>query len=219
MQGAGDQFLPVPDSPRMSTGAMPRATLATRCLTLRMASDAPTRRAIDRLQGSRNRPRCRGQGAAAAAGAGAPSPPHCRGHHRAELLEIHGLGEVVEGARAQGLHGVFRRTVGGHHHAALAPLLVAQVLQQFHAKAVGQAHVADDHVEAFGLQLLACFEQGGGGIDAVALAQQGQLVQGAQVGFVVDHQDGCGRCVHGHITPRWCQTGRPILAGARPCGS
>ena len=36
--------LPVPDSPWISTGAMPRDTLATRCLTLRMASDSPTRR-------------------------------------------------------------------------------------------------------------------------------------------------------------------------------
>ncbi len=34
--------LPVPDSPRISTGAMLRATLAMRCLTLRMASESPT---------------------------------------------------------------------------------------------------------------------------------------------------------------------------------
>ena len=36
--------LPVPDSPRTSTGAMPRATLAMRALTRRMGSDSPTRR-------------------------------------------------------------------------------------------------------------------------------------------------------------------------------
>jgi len=123
--------------------------------------------------------------------------------------------------RAPGLAARYGREprIGWFALDADAPLLVAQVLQQFHAKAVGQAHVADDHVEAFGLQLLACFEQGGGGIDAVALAQQGQLVQGAQVGFVVDHQDGCGRCVHGHITPRWCQTGMWTPAAGRPCES
>lgn len=34
--------LPVPDSPCTSTGAMPRATLAMRCLTACMAGDSPT---------------------------------------------------------------------------------------------------------------------------------------------------------------------------------
>ena len=36
--------LPVPDSPRTSTGAMPRATLAMRDLTMRIGSESPTMR-------------------------------------------------------------------------------------------------------------------------------------------------------------------------------
>jgi hypothetical protein len=45
------------------------------------------------------------------------------------------------------------------------------------------------HVEALAGQQLRGFGQRGGGVDAVALAQQRQLVQRAQVGFVVHHQD------------------------------
>ena len=120
-------------------------------------------------------------------------------HHQPELLQIDRLGQVIEGAAAQRLDSVFGGTVGRHDHAAFAPLLVAQVLQQFHAKAVGQAHVADHHVKAQGLQLLAGLLQGGGGFYAVALAQQGQLVEGAQVGLIVNNQDGGGRGIHGKV--------------------
>ena len=120
-----------------------------------------------------------------------------RGHHRAELLEVHGLGEVVEGPGAQRLDRVFCRAVSGHDHAALPALLVAQVLQQLHAEPVGQPHVGDHRVKALGLELLAGLLHVGRGLDPVALTQQGELVQGAQIGFVVNDKDGGGRGVHG----------------------
>jgi hypothetical protein len=115
---------------------------------------------------------------------------HRRGHDGAELLQVHRLGQVVERAGAQRLHGVLGRAVGGHDHAALAALLVAQVAQQFHAEAVGQAHVGDHRIEALHLQLLARLAHAGGGLHAVAFAQQRQLVQRAQVGLVVHDEDG-----------------------------
>ena len=51
-----------------------------------------------------------------------------------------------------------------------------------------------------GLQLLAGFLQRGCRAHVVALAQQGQLVERAQVGLVIDHKNGCGRGVHGNQT-------------------
>ena len=68
--------LPVPDSPRMSTGAMPRATLATRSLTVRMASDSPTRRSSEALQVSPgSSDPLRADAARGLRGAGTLSPP------------------------------------------------------------------------------------------------------------------------------------------------
>jgi hypothetical protein len=134
---------------------------------------------------------------------------HRRGHDGAELLEIDGLGEVVERAGAQGLDGVFGRSVSGHDHAALAPLLRTHLLQQLHAEAVGQAHVGDDGVELLPVQLRARLLHTGGGFHAVAFAQQGQLVERAQVGFVIDDEDGGGAGHTEWIKPRGCRTARP----------
>ena len=131
------------------------------------------------------------------AGSGnAAGPLHGRGHDRAELLEIDRLGQIVERACAQRLDGVFRRAVGRHHHAALAPLVLAQMQQHLHAVAVGQAHVADHHIELLHAQLLARFLHRTCGFDAVALAQQREFVERPQVGFIVDDKNGGGVCRH-----------------------
>ena len=130
------------------------------------------------------------------------------GHHLPELLEVHGLGQVVEGAGAQRAHGVFGRAVGRDHDAAFAPALFAQLLQYLQAHAVGQAHVGDHDIEAAGAQQLARLLHAGRGFHAVALAQQAQLVERAQIGFVVDHENGgTGHGGHGS-TPQSNQTGR-----------
>jgi hypothetical protein len=125
--------------------------------------------------------------------------------HRAELLQVDRLGEVVEGAGLQRLDRVLGRAVGRHHHAALAALVFLDAVDDLHALAVGQPHVGDHRVEAAGLQVLPRFRHAARGLDAVALAQQRQLVQRAQVGLVVDDQDlrrplgGRGGNAHGAI--------------------
>ena len=68
-----------------------------------------------------------------------------------------------------------------------------QALQQLQPQAVRQAHVGDDGVELLAVQLLPGLSQRAGGIDAVTLAQQCELVQRAQVRLVVDDQDAGGR--------------------------
>ncbi|MOA24407.1 hypothetical protein D3C78_1450820 [compost metagenome] len=124
---------------------------------------------------------------------------HGRGHDGAKLLEVHGLAQVVEGAGAQGFDHVVGRAVGGDDHAALGALLRAQVMQQFQPQPIGQAHVGEHGIEALGLQLRARLLHAVRGFDTVALAQQGQLVERAQVGFVIDDQDGGSNVRHG----RW----------------
>jgi hypothetical protein len=126
---------------------------------------------------------------------------HGRGDHRSELLEVHRLAQVVEGAGLERLDGILGRAIGGDDHAALAALQGAQALDQLDAQPVGQAHIGDQHLVAALQQLLPGTGHGFCHIDAVAFAQQGQLVERAQIGLVVHDQDagvragGC--CRHG----------------------
>jgi hypothetical protein len=87
-------------------------------------------------------------------------------HHRAKLLEVHRLGQVVEGARFQRVHRVLGRAVGGHDDAALGALLRLQLAQQLQAQAVGQPHVGDHARQSLAVrQQLARLGQRGGRID------------------------------------------------------
>ena len=116
-----------------------------------------------------------------------------RGDDVAELFQINRLGEVVEGPGLECLHGVFRRAVGGDHDAALRALVTRQFAKQCQPFAVGQAHVGDQQVVAVARQEFAGLGQRAGRLHLVAFAQQGQLVQRAQIGFVVDNQQ--PRCI------------------------
>ena len=113
---------------------------------------------------------------------------HGRGDYAAKLLEIDRLGQVVKGAGFQRLDGVLGRAVGRDDDAALRPPLGHQLFEQIQAQAVGQAHVGDDDVKAPGGQLVARLGHVGGAEHLVPGAQQGQLVQRTQIGFVVHHQ-------------------------------
>jgi len=115
-----------------------------------------------------------------------------RADHAAKLLQIDRLGEVVEGAALQRLDGVLGRAVGGDHDAALGALGLRHLAQQLQPQAVGQTHVGDDDVEALLSQLRTRLGQRAGRGHLVALTQQRQFVQGAQIGFVVHHQHARG---------------------------
>ncbi len=71
-----------------------------------------------------------------------------RSHDGAKLLQVDGLGEVVESAVAQCFYGIFRRAIGSHHNGAFGAALRAQLPQQLHAQPIGQAHVGNQYVKA-----------------------------------------------------------------------
>ena len=199
--------LPVPDSPCTSTGAMLRATLPTIACTCCMLSVRPTSRcsagggaAARRLGGTRG---AVGVGAAAAGRAGARrAATERRGHHGTKLPQVHRLGQVVVGAALERLHRALRRAVGGDDDGLLAARALLQPLQQFQAGAVGQPHVGDDRAVGTLAQQRPGLLDAARGLDHVAFAHQRQLVQRAQIGFVVDDQQAVGGG-RGHALRRW----------------
>ena len=71
---------------------------------------------------------------------------------------------------------------------------VLEPAQHVQAAAVGQAHVGDDRAVGAVLQMQQRLLHRAGGVHVVALAQQGQLVERAQVGLVVDDEQAEMRC-------------------------
>ena len=120
-----------------------------------------------------------------------------RGDDGAELLQVDRLGQVVVGAGLQRLDRVLGRAVGGDDDRLLAPAALFEPAQHVQAGAVGQPHVGDDGAVGPVLQVQQRLLHRARGLDVVALAQQRQLVERAQVGFVVDDQQAEVRSV-GH---------------------
>ena len=201
--------LPVPDSPCTSTGAMLRATFSTMARTCCIAGDWPmSRRSVAGASGGagstdgavdrwpRQARRFSGRGLAALR-------RQARGHHRrrdlrcaaqrgcddgAELAQIDGLGEVVVGAGLERFDRVLRRTIGRDDNGFLAPRGLLELAQQIEPGTVRQPHVGDDGAVGSVFQVEQCLLHRAGGLDVVALAQQRQLVQRAQVGLIVDDE-------------------------------
>ena len=123
---------------------------------------------------------------------------HSRSNHGAKLLKVHWLGQIVEGPRAQGLHRVLCGAICRHHNATLSALLDPQILKQFHAKTIRQAHVGDHRIELVVTELFTRLLQRGRGLDTVSLPEQRQLIQSAKIGFVINNKNGCGRSSHGN---------------------
>jgi hypothetical protein len=134
-------------------------------------------------------------GSAPHRGGSARVASECTGHHGAELTQIDRLGQVVVGAGLEGLDGVLGRTEGGDDDGALATSLLLEPGQHIHARTVGQSHVGDDHLIALVAQQRQGLGNRLGAVQLIPLAQQRQLVQGAQVGFVVDDEQAFG----GHV--------------------
>ena len=135
------------------------------------------------------------------------------GYGRPQLAAIH---IVVQDGRAAivdtGSNASVPQVLG-----ALAALGLAELAQQLDALAIGQAHVGDDGVKAVGLELFARLLDAGCGLHPIAFAQQGQFVQGAQVGFVVHDEDGGGSGRGGaHVSdPLRCAPPEADETGAR----
>jgi hypothetical protein len=123
-----------------------------------------------------------------------------RAHARHQFARAEGLDEVVVGARIQRLDlaglGAARRQ---HDHGHRRPL--AQVADQVHAVAVGQAQVQHHQVGAARAGLDQAALQGGGLVHLVALGLQGEPHEAADVGLVFDDQD-LGGVGHGETFAR-----------------
>ena len=121
---------------------------------------------------------------------------HRSSHHAAQLLQIHRFTDVVKRARFQGFDRIFCRAIGRNHNGAFFASTLLQLSQHFQPQAVGQAHIADDGGIALFADGRARGRHRACGVDAITLAHQGQLVQLAQVGFVIDHQNMQGFFTH-----------------------
>ena len=120
------------------------------------------------------------------------------GDHTAELFQVDRLGEVVESAGFQRLHGVLRGAICRHHDAALRTLLLQHPVQELQSQPVRQAHVGDDGVEAMRSQLLPRFRERASRFHPIAFTQQREFVEGAQVGLVIDDEHMGGKRCDGH---------------------
>ena len=111
-----------------------------------------------------------------------------RGNDRAKLFEVDRLGQVIERAGLERLDRVFCRAIGRDDNTTLPALLRADVADQLQAETIGQPHVGDDQVKSVFMQAGKGLRQAFSGIDPEALAQQRQLIERAQVRFVIDNQ-------------------------------
>ena len=134
-----------------------------------------------------------------------------------ELVQIDGFGQVIKGAGLQCTHRVVGRSVCRDDDAAFGALVLLQPFDQFQTLPVWQAHVGHQHGETLALQQIACLLQIACAADRVAATLQGDFVECAQIGFVINDQNlsgGGGGC---HMGPRSCAWGGDIyLAGL--CG-
>ncbi len=112
----------------------------------------------------------------------------------AQHLQVHRLGDEVEGARLERLDGGAHVAVGGDHGDGHARMILVHVPDEFDAVAVGQAHVGEAQAEGRRLRRRVGLAEirHRRGVDVHAL--QRDLDQLADVGLVVDDQ--CAGTAH-----------------------
>ena len=152
-------------------------------------------RLATQAQGTRHRrlrrlPGCR---TAEAAGAGAQG----RLHHGAQLIERNRLGEIVERTRLERDDGIVGAAECGDHGDWRVLVLRRDLLDQFDPESVSQPHVGQHQCIFTLAQVAARSRQRFGAVDIESHADQGDLQQFAQIGFVVDYQDARRR--HGRL--------------------
>ena len=106
----------------------------------------------------------------------------------AQAGEVDRFGEEVEGAGFQRGDGGVQAAVGGDHGHRYVGVALLNVLHQFHAGAIGQAHVGQAQVERLAGQPVAGLLDVAGAAGVELHAAEGDLQQLADIGFVVDDQ-------------------------------
>ncbi|MCY1227069.1 hypothetical protein D9M72_393280 [compost metagenome] len=117
-------------------------------------------------------------------------------HQAAQLLQRDRLGDVVEGAGLERFHGVVGAAVGGDDRHRDALRRGRQLAHDLDAQAVAQAHIGQHQAVAALRQLLARLGERAGQHHVMAHAADRDVQQLAQVGLVVDDQDGIRRSGH-----------------------
>src|SRR5690606_6228916 len=112
-------------------------------------------------------------------------------------VDVHRLGNEVEGAGLQRFHRGLDVAVGGDHGHGGFGEAGGDVADQLQAGAVGQAHVGQAEVVLAAGQQFLRGGKGGGGIGAQAHAAQGQDKEFTDVVLVVDDEGAAGVC-HGN---------------------
>ena len=107
-----------------------------------------------------------------------------------QAIEGNGLGEVIERTVAHGVDCVGDGAVGGEQNDGGFRRCLARSPHDFHAGAVGHAHIGDDQIEVAAFHVADRFAHAGGSFDAPAVAQKIGAQRGANARFVVDHHYG-----------------------------
>ncbi|MCY1534640.1 hypothetical protein D9M68_700180 [compost metagenome] len=131
----------------------------------------------------------------------------------AQAAEVHRLGDEVEGACLESVHRGVQAAVGGDHRHRKQRVALLDVLHQFQAGTVGQAHVGQAQVEGLAAQPFAGFLEVAGAAGVELHPPEGDLQQFADIGLVVDDQGSLSG--HGQLSLRgWAKVMRKQLP---PC--
>ena len=135
------------------------------------------------------------------------------GHQGAELLVLEGvarrgaqplaverLGQEIEGAEAHRLHRHVHRTVGGDHHYGTGQLLLRDLLQDRHARHVGQLEIEQHHGGRAGQQVRQCLLAAIGQLYLITILGQVLLIDDSQTAGVF-HQQNAGFAFSHEIHP------------------
>jgi hypothetical protein len=104
-------------------------------------------------------------------------------------LLFHRLGQVVEGAKPDGLHRRLDMGITGHHHHRAGDAEAAEMLQQFDAGMALEHDIAEDQIEFPRCHHLDRLAKRGDGLDRFITSPFQEGAESiAKTGFVVDHQ-------------------------------
>ena len=127
---------------------------------------------------------------------------------RSQLLERHGLREIVECAGFERGHRILRAAIGRDHRDGQVETFLVDVLDDAQSRPVRQPHVGEAQIERIGIEQSDGLADrlGAGGVEAHA--RQRELQQFEQIGFVVDQEDsGLAAGFSGHGTYLLSTTG------------
>ena len=133
-------------------------------------------------------------------------------HQRAQLVDLDRFREVIEGSRLQRRDRVLRRPVGGDDRDRRVAVALGDLAQHREPVAVGKPHVGERQIVAALAQRALRLLHGRGGVGVHAHARQRKHEELADVGLVVDDEDGAASRHHAAFTVmRKCAPPEPSM--------